>query len=144
MRVEIASAIAFVAVTMTGCSGGCSIPEWSADAQCKTEDLSKIGDGSCTSAADVTKCVEACGVPAKQSCVQDCYTKQCPDVSANCLTCYSNLYSCAQCAATTKKDATSTCSDPYQVCVGISPPLFAATASSTPAATNATVSEVAV
>jgi len=106
------------------CIGGgqCSIPEWTNEAQCKTEDLSKIGDESCTSAADATHCVGACGTPAKQSCVQNCYTKQCPDASAKCLSCFSSLYSCAQCSATTKKDATSTCSDPYQVCVGIKPP----------------------
>uniref|UniRef100_A0A7S3UL65 Uncharacterized protein n=1 Tax=Oxyrrhis marina TaxID=2969 RepID=A0A7S3UL65_OXYMA len=106
---------------MTGCSGesssGCSLPDKTVYAQCKTEDQSKISDGDCFTAGGVVACVKGCGVPAGQSCVQDCYAKQCPDVSANCLTCYSNFYSCSECAVTKKEDPVSVCSDPYKMCV---------------------------
>uniref|UniRef100_A0A7S3URB6 SREBP regulating gene protein n=1 Tax=Oxyrrhis marina TaxID=2969 RepID=A0A7S3URB6_OXYMA len=89
MRVEIASFVGLVAVTMSGCSGSGSagIPDWPKDALCKTEDLSKIGDGDCTTADSVVTCTQDCGVPASQSCIQECYTKQCPDVNADCLSC---------------------------------------------------------
>mmetsp|Transcript_52948 Transcript_52948/g.116224 ORF Transcript_52948/g.116224 Transcript_52948/m.116224 type:complete len:144 (+) Transcript_52948:76-507(+) len=128
MRAEIASLVGLVAVTLSGCSGSGSagIPDWPKDALCKTEDLSKIGDGDCTTADSVVTCTQDCGVPGSQSCIQECYTKQCPDVNADCLSCYSMLVSCSQYAATKQKDVQKECSDPYQICVGIKPPSMVA------------------
>mmetsp|Transcript_633 Transcript_633/g.998 ORF Transcript_633/g.998 Transcript_633/m.998 type:complete len:140 (+) Transcript_633:71-490(+) len=134
MRVEVACALSLASVVLTGCgksdspspspspSGSCDVPSFPSTAQCITADLEKIGAEKCTLTTDVTNCVKACGVPGSADCIQKCYTKQCPDVNAKCLSCYSKLTACAECAARTGKDVKSACNDPYDTCVGIPEP----------------------
>mmetsp|Transcript_42583 Transcript_42583/g.96883 ORF Transcript_42583/g.96883 Transcript_42583/m.96883 type:complete len:145 (-) Transcript_42583:104-538(-) len=137
MRVAVAAAMCFTSVIITGCgksSGGssstCEIPSWPTTKQCTQDDL--VAMGSCNSTTqEAQACFQGCGPTAPRACVQNCFEKECPQVSTSCLGCFSDLYSCAECAALTGKEVQTTCSDPYAKCVGIAGQLAA-----TPAATE--------
>jgi len=90
----------------------CTLPEWPNEAQCTEEEVHKMGEAPCLH-TNYDDC-PACGYPGNESCLQDCYTKQCPDVPSKCVACFSKYDSCWHCEWA--RGWIGSCFEKYDVC----------------------------